>query len=84
MDYEVKDMSAEVFGKYQFATQYNGVWYSDADFTDGPGIGKPKPGAIPAPFQDTPELRAWAKQMRENPPPPPPAAKSWWQRLLGL
>lgn len=43
------DISHQTFGKYQYCTQHEGVWYADCDFERGPGLGKPKIGAIPAP-----------------------------------
>jgi len=49
MKFGWKDISRETFGKYQNCTQYDGKWYADEDFDRGPGIGKPKRGAIPAP-----------------------------------
>lgn len=61
------DISAQVFGKYQYCTQWkgDGMWYADCDFEHPGGFGKPKPGALPSPRQDTPELTAKAKHMHE-------------------
>ena len=50
MRVEMRDISAEVFGKYQFCTKGpDGKWYSDQDFEYGNGCGEPKEGAIPSP-----------------------------------
>lgn len=45
-----RDISAEVFGKYQHCGLYEGQWYaqSDLDLT-----GKPEPGAQPKPERFT-------------------------------
>lgn len=53
---QVKDISREVFGKYQFGTKHYGLWYSDEDFSSQCGIGNLKWGAIPAPG---PDRRPW-------------------------
>ena len=47
----LRDISAEVFGKYQYCTMYDGLWYADCDFENGWGGGKPKEGAQPNPLR---------------------------------
>lgn len=41
-----RDISAEVFGKYQFCKLWEGRWYADCDFDL---TGRPKLGAEPKP-----------------------------------
>jgi len=48
---EVRDVSHETFGKYQYCTSYEGVFYADSDFDHSFGVGKPKKGAIPSPSE---------------------------------
>lgn len=78
------DVSAQAFGKYQFCTKgRDGLWYADEDFTFGSGVGKPKPGALPAPHQDTPELTAKARAMHEAAAAQrPPDKTPFWRRRL--
>jgi hypothetical protein len=52
-----KDVSREVFGKYQFCTKHWGLWYSDEDFVGGRGCGPLKWGAVPAP--NSVDRRPW-------------------------
>lgn len=62
----MRDLSYEVYGKYQFCTMAeDGMWYADVDFEHPGGFGKPKKGALPSPRQDTPELTARAKALHE-------------------
>lgn len=62
-----EDISAQVFGKYQFCTKAkDGMWYSDQDFEFGAGCGPLKKGALPSPRQNTPELTAKARRMHEE------------------
>lgn len=49
--FQMRDISAETFGKYQHCTGYEGVMYADSDFESGYGRGKPKIGAIPSPSE---------------------------------
>lgn len=42
-----KDVSAEVFGKYQYCTEVDGKYYSDSDFNS---FGRLKRGSLPSPF----------------------------------
>ena len=59
-----KDISAQVYGKYQHCTQDNksGLWFADVDMI----YGHPKKGALPSPRQDTPELRALSQAMHQK------------------
>ncbi len=60
-EFEMTDISAEVFGKYQCCTMGpDGLWYADGDFPLRNG-GKPARGALPSPHQDTPEQTAVAR-----------------------
>jgi hypothetical protein len=95
-NFEMRDMSWETFGKYQFGTKHDdGLWYADSDFV----LGKPKKGSLPSPWQDTPEQIALAKRMHEAaalkeasaainihqaPKYSPPTAtkEGWFSRLL--
>lgn len=39
-DFQIVDISAQVFGKYQFCTKAkDAMWYADADFGSGGGCG---------------------------------------------
>lgn len=58
MDWQVKDVSHEVFGKYQHGTMHWGLYYSDQDFSDGNGGGFLRWGAIPDP-SFTKDQRPW-------------------------
>lgn len=62
----LRDISHEVYGKYQNCTMYNGLWYADSDFSGGFGCGKPVSGALPSPHQDTPEKRDLVAKMHED------------------
>lgn len=66
--YRFEDISSEVYGKYQYCTQWkgDGMFYADCDFESAGGFGKPKRGALPAPTQGTPELTAKARQIHED------------------
>ena len=62
--FKFTDISAEVYGKYQFCTQNkaDGLFYADSDMV----LGRPRKGALPSPhMQDTPELTAKARAMHE-------------------
>jgi hypothetical protein len=54
---EMRDISRQVFGKYQSCTMHYGLWYSDDDFSIGGGCGWLKWGAIPEP--GSPDRRPW-------------------------
>lgn len=60
-----RDLSAGVFGKYQYCSKgpnTDGLWYADADL----GLdGRPRRGALPNPRQDTAEDVARATAMHE-------------------
>jgi len=83
----VSDISAQVYGKYQYCTKAkDGMWYADDDFTRGDGFGKPKRGALPNPQQDTPELTERARKIHEDSAKrltesilPSARSKPWWR-----
>lgn len=61
------DISAEVYGRYQYCFGHNGVWYSDQDEgIDGPKWGaKPRPGqAETRPFNPIAEI--WRSRTRKR------------------
>lgn len=63
---KIEDVSAEVFGKYQFCTTAkDGLQYSDNDFIYPDGVRQLKPGALPSPWQSTPALMVKAREMHE-------------------
>ncbi len=49
MQMEMRDVSREAFGKYQYGTMCWGLWYSDEDFLLGNGCGPLKWGSVPDP-----------------------------------
>lgn len=66
-----RDISYEVFGRYTECTldKASGLWYADVDVAWS-GV---RPGALPNPQQDTPELtqkalEAWCRQPDAIPP----------------
>lgn len=64
--FQMIDISAQTFGKYQHCTMHKGLWYADADFDVGYGVGTPKSGSLPSPWQDTPEKVALARRLHEE------------------
>lgn len=67
MELQMKDISQETYGKYQYCTGgKDGLMYSDDDFEYGAGCGDLKKGALPSPWQSTPELTAKAKVIRDK------------------
>lgn len=90
---QVKDISYQVFGKYQYCTQAkDGMFYADSDFDLGFGVGKPKKGSLPSPQQSTAELTEKARAMHEAaaqrviedtlPDATPSPRQSFWRRLF--
>lgn len=68
--YGWEDISSQVFGKYQYCTQWkkDGMFYADSDFEQSGIFGnfKPKRGALPAPTQGNPEKTAKATQLHKD------------------
>lgn len=90
MEIKGEDISAQVFGKYQYCTRWkvDGMLYADSDFPRG-GFGEaPRKGALPSLRQNTPELCAKAAKMHADAANPtglnsPLWFPNLWKRLFG-
>lgn len=73
--FRMQDISGEVYGRYQHCTldKTTGLWFADVDMA----WSGPRPGAMPKPQQDTPELTRKAMAMwAASDVPAPDAYKS--------
>lgn len=92
-EYEFEDISAQVFGRYQFCTlAEDGKWYADCDLVFRRGKYYPVKGAVPSPHQGGGGVRLKKpitlkpgesislNMLREQQNSPP----TWWQKLLAF
>lgn len=83
MDIKAVDISRETYGKYQFCTKVDGLWYSDDDFEYGGGCGDLRRGSMPSPWQGSSEKNALAKEVRDRGGYGPANGSGFLRRLFG-